>query len=136
MTRGGLHKPKEGCGVWMTNRELIEQLREARRQARALEQTVDHLLEVAESPKNDVHHWIDQDESALGPRRHCAAVRRRLSEGKAGAEIIGKKHRLRADAYAEERAFIGQALARCSASKPNDAEEEAAYQALRKRIDG
>jgi len=50
----------------MTNRELIEQLREARRQARALEQTVDHLLEVAESPKNDVHHWIDQFESVLG----------------------------------------------------------------------
>jgi hypothetical protein len=119
----------------VTKHELIEQLRQARRQARALEETVDRLLEVAEhTPQNDTHEWVDQAHSALGPRRHCAAVRRRLADGKKDAEIIGKTHRLRADAYAEERAFIGQGLARCAV--PNDSEEEAAYQALRKRIDG
>lgn len=118
----------------MTNRELIEQLREARRQARQLEQTFDHLLEMAEAPQNDVHRWVDQSQSALGAKRHCAAVRRRLADGRDDAEIIGRSHRLRADAYAEERALIGQGrLARCA---PNDAEEEAAYQAMRKRIDG
>lgn len=43
-----------------------------------------------------------QHASPLGPRRHCAAVRRRLTKGEAGASIVGRKHLLSPAALAEE----------------------------------
>jgi hypothetical protein len=50
--------------------------------------------------------WIDQDFSPLGPRQHCAAVKRRLAERQPGAEpvafIVGLSHYLSLDAVAEE----------------------------------
>lgn len=118
----------------MTKRELIEQLREARKQARNLERAVERILEEAESPQNDTDDWIDQHQSALGSKRHCAAVRRRLGEGKKDAEKIGRRHRLSPSAYAEERALVGQLrLARCEQSGSVD--EDAAYQALVRRLE-
>lgn len=121
----------------MTRREWIEQLRAARRQARDLEQTFDRLLEAAEKPENDTEEWIDQDQSgALGPRRHCAAVRRRMGEGKPGAARIGRRYLLSPAAFAEERAQYGQLqLARCVPAEASEAEEEAAYQALKQRLE-
>ena len=121
----------------MTKRELIEQLRQARQQARCLEQTCDRLLEAAEKPENDTEEWIDQEKSGgLGPRRHCAAVRRRMNEGKPGAARIGRRYILSPTAFAEERAFAGQAsLARCVPPAAAEAEEEAAYRALVQRLE-
>ncbi len=119
----------------MTKRELLEQLRQARRQARGLEQTFDRLLEACEKPDNDTVEWLDQDQSALGPRRHCAAVRRRMTENKPGAERIGRRYLLSPAAYAEERGIISRAqLARCESATVSDAEEEAAYRALVERM--
>jgi len=115
----------------LTKREFIEQLRGARRQARELEQTFDRLLEAAETPGNDTEEWIDQEKpGGLGPRRHCAAVRRRLAENKPGAAKIGRRFLLSPAAYAEERGFMGQAqLARCVPAL-SETEEDAAYKAL------
>lgn len=115
----------------MTKRELIEQLQQARRQARGLEETFIRLLEAAEKPENDTEEWIDQEKpGGLGPRRHCAAVRRRMTEGKPGAARIGRRYLLSPAAYAEERGYIGQAqLARCVPAL-TESEEDAAYKAL------
>jgi len=46
--------------------------------------------------------WIDQHASPLGPRRHCAAVRRRIAEGAPGAERAGRRLLLTPDALREE----------------------------------
>jgi len=46
--------------------------------------------------------WVDQHESELGPRLHCAAVRRRRAEGLGGAAIKGRRHLLTREALQEE----------------------------------
>ena len=45
---------------------------------------------------------IDQAASPLGRRRHCAAVRRRVSRGDPGAVLVGRRHLLSPEALAEE----------------------------------
>lgn len=51
---------------------------------------------------------IDQKQSPLGRRRHCYAVRRRLSEGSPGAAVVGRRHLLSPEALAEELARLGK----------------------------
>lgn len=46
--------------------------------------------------------WIDQSTSPLGPRRHCAAVRRRMEAGLEGAGRAGRRFLLSPSALAEE----------------------------------
>lgn len=48
--------------------------------------------------------WLNQHQSALGPRRHCAAVRRRIREGSGGAEVSGRNCLLSRTAHDEELA--------------------------------
>lgn len=57
---------------------------------------------------NDRPGWIDQSQSPLGPRRHRAAVRRRLSVGEEGASRVGRRHLLSADALAAELQAAGK----------------------------
>ena len=47
---------------------------------------------------------VDQHASPLGPRRHCAAVRRRLAAGLAGGTILGRRLLLTPEAVEEELA--------------------------------
>jgi len=49
---------------------------------------------------------IDQSASPLGPRRHRAAVRRRIQRGEGGASVIGRRHLLTKDALDAELAAI------------------------------
>jgi hypothetical protein len=46
--------------------------------------------------------WVDQHASALGPRRHAAAVRRRLGAGEGGAAQVGRRFLLTPTAVQEE----------------------------------
>jgi len=48
--------------------------------------------------------WINQHQSTLGPRRHCAATRRRIREGSGGAEVCGRNCLLTRAALDEELA--------------------------------
>jgi hypothetical protein len=48
------------------------------------------------------HDWIDQRRSALGAKRHNAAVRRLLAQGLPGAAVVGRRHLLSTAAHAEE----------------------------------
>jgi hypothetical protein len=41
--------------------------------------------EIVRELRDDSSGWVDQHGSPLGNRRHCAAVRRRLTAGLAGA---------------------------------------------------
>lgn len=54
---------------------------------------------------------VDQAGSPLGNRRHCAAVKRRISHGEPGASIVGRAHWLTLEALSEElgRATRGKA---------------------------
>jgi len=46
--------------------------------------------------------WVPQKGSALGNRRHCAAVRRRIQQGEGGAALRGKRYLLTTSALTEE----------------------------------
>jgi len=46
--------------------------------------------------------WIEQSKSALGPRRHCRAVKRRVALGDGSAAIVGRRHLLSQAAYSDE----------------------------------
>lgn len=62
---------------------------------------------------------IDQSASALGRRRHCAAVKRRVASGATGAAIVGRRHLLSQEALSEE-------LARASSKRETSAGKPAA----------
>lgn len=49
---------------------------------------------------------VDQRQSPLGRRRHCAAVRRLAAEGDGRVAIVGKKHLMTSAALAEELARV------------------------------
>jgi hypothetical protein len=51
---------------------------------------------------------VDQRGSPLGRNRHCAAVRRRIDEGKPGAWIVGRKYLLSVEALREELDHLGR----------------------------
>jgi hypothetical protein len=76
----------------------------------------------AEREKSSV--WVSQKDSPLGRNRHCAAVKRRISEGLEGAALIGRKCLLTADALREEmqahHGLVARPLAKvAAASKEN-----------------
>jgi hypothetical protein len=48
--------------------------------------------------------WIDQNASPLGPKRHCAAVRRRVAKGLPGAATVGRRHLVSPESLSEELA--------------------------------
>jgi hypothetical protein len=52
--------------------------------------------------QNQADEWIPQKGSALGNRKHCAAVRRRIANAEGGAAIRGKRMLLTTSALTEE----------------------------------
>jgi hypothetical protein len=46
--------------------------------------------------------WVDQHQSDLTVRQHCRAVRRRRTEGKPGAAIVGRRYLMTRAALWEE----------------------------------
>jgi hypothetical protein len=73
--------------------------REFARVLRAAAEECDAIASEASAVRAD---WIDQRASALGPRRHCRAVQRRIAEGTDDAAVIGRNHLLSAAAHTEE----------------------------------
>jgi hypothetical protein len=57
---------------------------------------------VAELRAGATNGMVDQAGSALGRRRHIAAVRRRVAAGDAGAVVLGRNYLLSQEAHAEE----------------------------------
>lgn len=70
--------------------------------AEVLEAAAHCARELAAAEKAERGDWVDQRASALGSRRHCAAVRRRLAKGEPGAAVVGRRHLLSAESLAEE----------------------------------
>lgn len=66
--------------------------------------------------------WIQQRGSALGNRKHCAAVRRRIASGEGGAAIQGKRFLLTTSALTEElrRGGPPPILDQLAKAKPRD----------------
>lgn len=82
---------------------------------------------------------VDQHGSDLGPRRHCAAVRRRIAKREPGATIQGRRHLLSLEAYEEELARSLRSLAKAAAGEAdaaNDDAEQAAYERTMRRYGG
>jgi hypothetical protein len=78
---------------------------------------------------------VDQHDSPLGNRGHCAAVRRRLAAGEAGADISGRRHFLTREALAEElKRSTSRKLGRARDGEPDPvAELERALSRLGRR---
>lgn len=70
--------------------------------ARVLRAATDECDAIARESAEDRREWVCQSESPLGPRRHIAAVRRRLRAGTEGAGQAGRKYLLSPEALAEE----------------------------------
>ncbi len=58
--------------------------------------------EIVALQREEPPEMIDQHASPLGPRRHCAAVKRRLAKGLPDASIVGRKHLLTPEALQQE----------------------------------
>lgn len=81
--------------------------------------------------------WVDQHHSILGPRRHCAAVRRRIANGELGARMRDRDTFLLAqEAIAEELGSLSD-RAKAKALKRRQPASESAVDAgdeLERRI--
>lgn len=51
--------------------------------------------------------WCDQHQSPMGPKRHAAAVRRRIASAQGGAAIVGRRYLLDQQALSDELTKIG-----------------------------
>lgn len=56
-----------------------------------------------------VPEMVDQRDSPLGRRRHCAIVRKRRADGDPSAAIVGRKHLLTRAALTEELHLVSLA---------------------------
>ncbi len=70
--------------------------------ARILRAAADECDNIARESASERREWVAQAESALGPRRHIAAVRRRMQAGLDGAGQVGRRYLLSHPALAEE----------------------------------
>jgi hypothetical protein len=119
---------------------VLTELRELRRTVRDIEQGCERLIERLETePRDGGAGMIDQTESDLGPKRHCAVVRSRIKENEPGAIIIGRRHLLSPEAYAEEceRRFRppAKAIDRRPVSAPGNDEVRAVLERLSRKLD-
>jgi hypothetical protein len=81
----------------------------------------DQIVSEARAERRD---WIDQNASALGRRRHIAAVRQRLAAGDAGAAMVGRRALLSEAAHAAELVTISKRTPK-SEQKPAQSGPEA-----------
>lgn len=63
--------------------------------------------------------WVDQHGSPLGPKRHRAAVRRRVGQGQCAASIVRRRFPPSPEALADE---LGKASRHANPDKPTRAE--------------
>lgn len=112
----------------MNKRAILDELREIRR-------SCETLIDRIETEPDETAGMIDQRGSALGPRRHCSVVRRRIALSKPGAFVVGRMHLLTGEAYVEELAYeTGSRPGLASCTPSNNAEEDAAYRGLLTRL--
>ena len=92
----------------------------------------DYILRRMERGAND--DWVNQHGSPLGPRRHCAIVRKLQEQGDERAVKRGDMYLLRRDAFTEAMAERGKAPLVKKASPPDP--EQAAVERIQKRLGG
>lgn len=92
--------------------------------AAVLEAAAAKAREIATDCHANRADWIDQHSSPLGPRRHCAAVRKRVQSGDEGAAIVGRRLLLSHEALAAELARIGKPSQKKKRSIADELREE------------
>ena len=90
----------------------------ARAERAAAEAKARVFEEAAAEERAQRRDHVDQRSSPLGHRRHCAAVKRRVAAGDAGAAIVGRRHLLSQQALADELTALSK---RPALSKPEAA---------------
>jgi len=83
----------------------------------------------------DGNALVGQGESPLGPRKHCAAVRRRLARSEGGAARVGKRYLLTQEALQAELRMesgpVNDTDPPAAAALPvSDPEDDAIYESL------
>jgi hypothetical protein len=104
MARRSADPALEGAAAAFTParaKHLRQQATNDRRErlVKAFREIADILLD---PPSGAALDLIDQHMSDMSVRRHCAAVRRRMSQGLSGAFVDGRRHLLSREALAEE----------------------------------
>lgn len=94
--------------------------------AAILRAAADEADRLARHDESEHAAWIDQSSSPLGPRRHCAAVRARITGGLPGAVILGRRFLLSPEAV--QVAFVAH---RVPEPRPTPSGEEQLREALR-----
>lgn len=75
-------------------------------------------------------NYIDQKKSVLGPKKHCAAVRRRVLEGDERAIITGRRFLLSPEAHMEEARLDSSA----ALTLPHPADNDDFYRDLMNKV--
>jgi hypothetical protein len=104
--------------------------------------TVDKLVETARDVIREVVResaaselkLIDQRGSPLGRNRHCAAVKRRVFEGKEGAWVVGRRCLLSAQALREELDDLGRRGSVHRDNKPDKPSPRSAREKLEHKL--
>jgi hypothetical protein len=110
--------------------------------ARENEGTMDKLVQTARDVIREVVResaeaelkLIDQRGSPLGRNRHCAAVKRRVFEGKPGAWVVGRRCLLSAEALREELDDLGRRGTVARENRPDRPSPRAAREKLEQRL--
>jgi hypothetical protein len=95
-------------------------------QARADRARADEWERIADEAKAERRDWQAQTGSPLGPRRHCAAVDRRIAAGAPGAARVGRRALLSPEALREELEAVSK--------KPKQSKPETTSQRIERRL--
>jgi hypothetical protein len=98
-----------------------------------LDELADRLYERLETRRRaGARDMVDQDDSPLGPRRHCRAVARRLASGEPGALKLGRRQLLTRQALAEELERLAKRRAAKTAAAAS--EQDPVQERLERRL--
>lgn len=78
---------------------------------------------VAELRRGEAPGMIDQASSALGRRRHIAAVRKRVAAGEPGAAVVGRRYLLAREYVDAELAALAKKPSKTKTAAPMPADE-------------
>jgi hypothetical protein len=110
----------------VTLTQLAQVLRAAAAEAERLD---------AEQRGGQQRDWVDQKRSPLGNRRHCAAVRRLVEQGDAGASVVGRRCLLSPSALqAELAATTGAARRHGEARSAGAGQPESVAETIRREL--
>lgn len=87
-------------------------------------------VEVVKQLRTSDDSWVSQEDSDLGPRRHCRIVRELVAREHPGATVApGGRFLMSPDVYADERVKMGRCVVKAAPANDADGDEATAIRA-------